>query len=66
MRTYFRRLQNHPGVPIATMFSLFGVVAALIQGMDWYMGLPMSIFWIPVLLTARTQPLPGEISNRGG
>ena len=59
MSNYWKRLQNHPGVPIAALLSIAGPIAGLLrEDGDWRVGLIMLIFWVPVLITARTQPLP--------
>lgn len=61
MNDYWKRLKNHPGVPMASALSIAGIVAAAAsEHGDWRVGLLVSVFWIPVLLTARTQPLPKE------
>jgi hypothetical protein len=53
MSDYFKRLQIHPGVPIASMLT---VMMGLMGG--WGGALASLMFWVPVLITARTQPLP--------
>ena len=59
LSAYWRSLCRHPGVPIATAFSIFGFVAGVqrAHGVHWlHSGLLgaaiMSVFWVPVLLTA--------------
>ena len=62
-QTYWQRLRAHPGTGYATMFTLLGalsgaqrhdasltttIVGAAVMGI---------ICWVPVLLTARTQPV---------
>jgi len=61
MSNYLRRLSIHPGVPMATAMSIAGLIAGL-QRPDgnWAVGLIMLVVWIPVLITAASQPLPGE------
>lgn len=61
LKTYWRRLQNHPGVPAAASISLFGLLAGFCRedGL-WWIGLFASVFWVPVLITAITRPLPRE------
>ena len=54
MKTYFRNLRQHPGLPYATLFTVSGVVAGAPKGgiKGALVGaLVMSVFWIPVLLT---------------
>lgn len=66
MNRYWKRLKNHPGVPIASFltvaFCFAGMGrddASLAQGA--LIGLVTSLFvWAIVLWTARTQPLPKE------
>lgn len=61
MSDYWKRLKVHPGVPIATVLSLAGPIVGLMrEDGSWWVGLIMLVFWIPVLITARTQPLPEE------
>jgi hypothetical protein len=57
--TYWQRLKAHPGVGIATILSLSGFVIGASVG-EWWRGCIMLVFWIPVLLTARTQPVGEE------
>ena len=59
---YIDRLKQHPGVPIATVFTFFGAAAFYEHGISGMAtGALMSSFvWIPVLWTARTQPVSGE------
>ena len=60
MSDYFKRLSNHPGVPMAALLTVAGPMVALMRpDGDWRVGLIMTVFWVPVLITARTQPLPG-------
>jgi len=59
MSDYLRKLKSHPGVPIATAFTVFGGVAGLQNDhMGFFMGALVSgiVVWIPVLITARSQP----------
>lgn len=61
MRIYFKRLQNHPGVPIAAALSVIGPAVALSRpDGDWRIGLVMLIVWVPVLITAVTQPIASK------
>lgn len=64
MKTYIKRLKNHPGVPVMAMMTFafvfagmanenFTVMAGAVFG--FLCCLP---FWAIVLWTARTQPLP--------
>lgn len=57
--TYWMRLGSHPGVPMAAVFTLMGAVAGMERGATGALtgAALMSLFWIPVLLTARTQPV---------
>ena len=58
MKTYLKRLGNHPGVPVASMLTVLFSVASWPQ---WYVGFACSlVFWFIVLITAWTQPLPKE------
>lgn len=63
MRKYLKRLKAHPGVPVATGFTLFGALAraseAGIEGL--FVGALMAsvIVWPIVLWTARSQPISG-------
>lgn len=62
---YWRRLKAHPGVPIAAILSLSGPAIALQRpDGDWRVGLIMLFSWVPVLITARTQPLPQDEEGR--
>ena len=59
MSDYLKKLRAHPGVPIATAFTVFGGVAGLQNDhMGFFLGALVAGFvvWIPVLLTARSQP----------
>lgn len=56
--TYWQRLKRHPGVPIAFACQGMGFVAGLrrVDGdlTTALIGMAiMSVFWIPVLITAR-------------
>lgn len=56
--TYIQRLKKHPGVPIAAALTCLGFAAGA-KGEHWIVsGLIgaaiMSVFWLPVLLTARS------------
>ena len=59
---YIDRLKQHPGVPIAIAFPIFAALAGADRG-PWGMAVCAlfgSIVWIPVLWTARTQPVSRE------
>ena len=59
MSDYWKKLKNHPGVPLAAAMPLFGGVAGLQNDdMGFFMGALVAgiVVWIPVLLTARSQP----------
>jgi len=59
--SYWKRLQNHPGVPIATLLTAAGVLAGLSRpDGNWAIGLVMAVWWVPVLSTARTQPVDDD------
>lgn len=66
MRSYWKRLRNHPGVPTASVLTVAFCLAgmsrddvSLMQGV--VIGLVTSLFmWAIVLWTARTQPLPEQ------
>lgn len=54
MKRYLRNLRHHPGVPIATAMTLMGALAGKGSPRGAIVGaLVMSVFWIPVLITAR-------------
>ena len=54
--TYWRRLANHPGLPIAIVMTGIGTLTGSLIG-----ALVMAVVcWAPVLLTARTQPVPRD------
>jgi hypothetical protein len=61
--TYWMRLKNHPGVPVATFVSfLFPLVGLLNENLDFLGGLVIGGIatipvWAIVLWTARTQPV---------
>ena len=58
---YWKRLKHHPGVPIATILSFAGPAVALTRpDGNWMVGLVMLLTWVPVLVTARTQPIPRD------
>jgi len=64
MRTYFKRLKNHPGVPVATILSIAFFLMGLPDINSALFGLVASgIVWVPVLLTAINQPLPRDYEN---
>lgn len=67
MTTYWKRLKNHPGVPVATIFTIIGTGAGIgnesmgmLSGSAFGAGMCALISWPIVLWTARTQPLPPE------
>lgn len=61
MSDYLKRLSNHPGVPMAALLSVAGPLLALMRpDGEWRVGLITLVFWLPVLITARSQPLPGK------
>lgn len=61
MSDYTKRLKNHPGVPVASVMSVFMFLGGLpFIERALTMLLVSIIFWIPVLITARTQPLPKD------
>ena len=51
MRRYLRNLSRHPGVIIAVILTVIGLIAGGPVG-----AAIMTIFWIPVLLTTRHTP----------
>ena len=67
MKTYLKRLKHHPGVPIASAFSATGFLMGFIErglASGILTGVLASlIVWTPVLITARTQPIPEEAPN---
>jgi hypothetical protein len=61
MSQYFKRLQNHPGVPIASFLTAAFSFTAWDSGAHILLGFICSLlFWLPVLITARTQPIPKD------
>lgn len=65
MRTYWKRLKAHPGVPVATAMSVMFPLAGLANENGRQGGLIAGAVaalavWAIVLWTARTQPLPRE------
>ena len=53
MRRYLRNLANHPGLGWAALFTLGGAMAGRESPRGMLAGaLVMSVFWIPVLITA--------------
>lgn len=64
--SYFTRLKHHPGVPIATVAPTVPlIVEMMLEDGALEVGVIGAIvfavfFWVPVLLTARTQPVPGD------
>jgi len=63
MRTYFKRLKNHPGVPVATILSIAFFLMGLPDSLSLFGLVASGIFWVPVLLTAINQPLPRDYEN---
>jgi len=64
---YIDRLKAHPGVPTAAFMTVAGGMAGgLNESMPVLVGIAVGsvvtsvVCWIPVLITARTQPVPGE------
>jgi hypothetical protein len=56
MKNYLRNLRRHPGLPYAALLTVFGAIAGAGRGNATGAlvgGLIMSIYWLPVLLTAR-------------
>lgn len=55
MKGYFRRLANHPGVFPAFGLTIMGAIAGREGGARGMVAgaMAMSIFWLPVMLTAR-------------
>lgn len=63
MSDYFKRLSIHPGVPIASLMTLAGAIAGADGGTKGVLcgaAALGTICWLPVLITARTQPLPKQ------
>lgn len=58
MRRYLLALHRHPGVPIMAVLTPLGFIAGLARpdgptlGGGLFGAAVMSVFWIPVLLTA--------------
>ena len=65
MLDYWRRLKAHPGVEIASLLSVAGGFAGLQSDIGFIGGeLVMGVVvWTPVLITARTQPLPDPVQE---
>lgn len=59
---YWRRLQRHPGVPIASALTIMMVLAGAGGGVSGAVGGAISslLWWAIVLWTARTQPIPED------
>ena len=53
--TYWLRLKHHPVWPPALVLTMLGAFTGGVAG-----AIALSIFWIPVLITARTQPVPSK------
>ena len=62
MRTYCKRLKNHPGVPLAAILTCAFVILGIEKGGGGMIAgfLGSLVFWAIVLITAITQPLPRE------
>jgi hypothetical protein len=56
MREFWQSLKRHPGMPIASYLSALGLIAGMDGGFWKAIGgfSIMSVFWIPVLITAWT------------
>ena len=53
MKRYLRNLANHPGLGCATFLTVAGAIAGRESPRGILAGaLVMSVFWIPVLITA--------------
>ena len=65
MSDYWRRLKAHPGLGFATLLTLAGGIAGLQSDIGFIGGaLVMGVVvWTPVLITARTQPLPDPVQE---
>jgi hypothetical protein len=66
MKTYLKRLSNHPGVELAALFTAMFLLAGLSRADSaWQVGIvPSVVVWAVVLWTARTQPLPSRYSDK--
>ncbi len=53
--SYWRKLGRHPGLPIAGALIVLGAIAG-----GWGGALVMSVYFLPVLITARRRSLPHE------
>jgi hypothetical protein len=61
MTDYLRRLEAHPGVPVASLLTVMATLVTFGTDTPWYGGTAIRLTaWIPVLITARTQPLPED------
>ena len=61
MKTYFKRLAAHPGVPIASFMTVFFLLAGEFSLRGFLAGAAASTLpWAVVLWTAKTQPLSKE------
>lgn len=59
LRQYSRSLKRHPGVPLASFFTVMGFIAGVQRTGNWLSGglfgaAMLSVFWVPVLWTAWT------------
>jgi uncharacterized membrane protein len=50
--TYWQRLKGHPGVPVAAFMTIGGALAG-----GWFGLVVGALTWVPVLITARDQPV---------
>lgn len=68
MGDYMKRLSIHPGMPIATAMTVVGAIAGAQEGGTTGALAGAAAFglvcWVPVLITARTQPLPKQERDR--
>lgn len=65
MKTYYKRLRGHPGVPVAGLVSFLFPLAGVGDEKGWLGGViaglvAAAVVWAIVLWTARTQPIREE------
>jgi hypothetical protein len=59
--TYWKRLSHHPGISFAVAMTALGLMAGFARpDGNWAFGLVGLLVWIPLLITARTQPVPED------